>query len=98
MLINALINLEATRWFIDIEHILSTNLQTHLPRAVPVYNVDGTLNKTRYIIDLLVQYEDHSEHALFHVTSISQTTAMLRHMWLMEHNTEIDWHWQSLHD
>jgi len=27
----------------------------------------------------------------FHVTGIGQTTIILRHMWLVEHNPEIDW-------
>jgi len=40
----------------------------------------------------MVQYKEHSEQATFHVTSIGQTTIILGHMWLMEHNPEIDWH------
>src|SRR5882724_2412929 len=39
----------------------------------------------------MVQYKDHSEQATFHITSIGQTTIILGHMWLMEHNPEIDW-------
>ena len=39
----------------------------------------------------MVQYKDHSEWATFHITSISQTMIILGHMWLMEHNPEIDW-------
>src|SRR5882724_10402836 len=40
----------------------------------------------------MVQYKDHSEQATFHITSIGQTTIILGHTWLMEHNPEIDWH------
>jgi len=65
MLINALINLGATGHFIDIDYVQSKNLCTqHLPRAIPVYNVDGTLSEAGYItevIDLMVQYGGHSE-------------------------------------
>jgi len=56
--------------------------------------VDGTLNKTGYmneVINLIVQYGEHSERATFHVTGISQTTIILGHTWLVEHNPEIDW-------
>src|SRR5882724_5351936 len=65
LLINALINSGATGKFIDIDYVRSKNLHTQrLPRAIPVYNVDGTLNDAGYItevVDLLVQYGDHSE-------------------------------------
>src|SRR5882672_12245756 len=45
LLINALIDSGATGRFIDIDYVRSKNLCTqHLPRAIPVYNVDGTLN------------------------------------------------------
>src|SRR5882724_13243652 len=93
MLISALIDSGATGQFIDIDYVWSENLHTqHLPRAIPVYSVDG--NEVGYItevIDLIVQYGDHSERATFHVTGISQTTIILRHMWWVEHNTEINW-------
>src|SRR5882672_8023435 len=69
LLINALINSGATGWFIDVDYVRSKNLHTQcLPRAIPVYNVDGTLSDAGYItkvIDLMVQYGDHSERATF---------------------------------
>src|SRR5882672_6734662 len=65
LLINALINLGATGQFIDVDYVRSKNLCTQcLPRAIPVYNVDGTLNDAGYItevVDLMVHYGDHSE-------------------------------------
>src|SRR5882672_7843543 len=65
LLINALIDSGATGQFIDIDYVRSKNLCTqHLPRAIPVYNVDGTLNDGGYItevINLMVHYGDHSE-------------------------------------
>ena len=71
MLISALIDSGATGQFIDIDYVQLKNLCTqHLPRAFPVYNLDVTLNKVGYItevIDLIVQYGDHSERATFHV-------------------------------
>src|SRR5467141_4950264 len=50
LLINALIDSGATGRFIDIDYVRSKNLRTQsLPRASPVYNVDGTLNDAGYI-------------------------------------------------
>src|SRR5882724_10512104 len=65
LLMNALIDSGATGKFIDINYVRSKNFHTQrLPRAIPVYNVDGTLNDAGYItevVDLIVQYGDHSE-------------------------------------
>src|SRR5882724_11902334 len=69
LLINTLINSGATSKFIDVDYVRSKNLHTKcLPRAICVYNVDGTFNDAGYItkvIDLMVQYRDHSEQATF---------------------------------
>src|SRR5467141_2000507 len=74
LLINALIDSGATGRFIDIDYVRSKNLRTQrLPRAIPVYNVDGTLNDAGYItevVDLMVHHGDHSERATFHVMGI----------------------------
>src|SRR5467141_2360613 len=95
LLINALIDSGATSRFINIDYIRSKNLCTQrLPRAIPVYNVDGTLNDAGYItevVDLMVHHGDHSERATFHVTGIGRTTIILGHTWLVEHNPDIDW-------
>src|SRR5882724_7108119 len=66
----------------------------HLLRVIPVYNVDGTPNEAGHItevIDLIVQYKDHSEQAIFHIMGIGCTMIILGHTWLMEHKPEIDW-------
>src|SRR5882724_533616 len=72
--VKALVNSGATGMFIDIEFIRLKKILTHqLPRAIPVYNVNGTPNEAGHItkvIDLMVQYKDHSEWATFHITSI----------------------------
>src|SRR5467141_3507139 len=95
LLINALIDSGATGQFINVDYVRSKNLNTQrLPRAIPVYNVDGTLNDAGYItevVDLMVHHGDHSERATFHVMGIGRTTIILRHTWLVEHNPNIDW-------
>jgi len=94
MSVEALIDSGATGMFIDIDIIRSKNIRTHrLPRVILVYNIDGTPNEAGHItevVDLIVQYKDHSEWATFHIMGIGQTTIILQHMWLMEHNPEID--------
>jgi len=61
MAMNALIDCGATGQFIDIEYVRSYELHTyHLPRAIPVSNVDGTPNEAGHItkaIDLVIRYK-----------------------------------------
>jgi len=65
MSIKALIDSGAMGLFIDIDNVQSKNLKTQcLPRATPVYNIDGTPNEAGHItevIDLIVRYKDHLE-------------------------------------
>ena len=65
MAMNALIDCSATGQFIDIGYVRSYELRTYrLPRAIPVYNVDGTPNEAGHIttvIDLDICYKDHNE-------------------------------------
>jgi len=65
LLIVTLINSGATGKFIDIDYVQLNNLCTQcLSQAIPIYNIDGTLNEASYItkvVDLIVQYKGHSE-------------------------------------
>src|SRR5882724_1736533 len=65
LLIVTLIDSRATGKFIDIDYVQSNNLHTqHLPWAIPIYNIDRTLNEAGYItevVDLIFQYKGHSE-------------------------------------
>jgi len=74
MSVEALIDSGATGMFIDIEFVRSKNIRTHwLPRAIPVYNVDGTPNEAGHItevVDLIVQYKDHVWNGTFHIMGI----------------------------
>jgi len=54
MSVEALIDSGATGMFIDIEIIRSKNIWTHrLPRAIPVYNIDGTPNEAGHITEVV---------------------------------------------
>ena len=59
------INLGAMGKFNEIDYVQLNNLCTQcLPQAIPIYNVDGTLNEVGYItevMDLRVQYKSHLE-------------------------------------
>src|SRR3979490_1062867 len=58
--IDALLDSGATGMFIDIEFVRAKRLKTrHLPRAIPVYNIDGTPNEAGSIkeeVDLICTY------------------------------------------
>jgi hypothetical protein len=65
-----------------------------LSQPVPVFNVDGTANEASSIlevVELIIRYDRHSEHALFSVTSLRSQNMILGITWLREHNPEIDW-------
>ena len=83
MFVKALVNSGATGMFIDIKFVRLKNIWTHrLPRAILVYNINGTPNKARHItkvIDLIVQYKDHSEWVTWNVTSIGYPRAYMAH-------------------
>src|SRR5882724_1003796 len=95
MSVEALIDSGAASMFINIGFVRSKNIWTHqLPRGIPVYNIDGTPNEAGHItkvVDLIVQYKDHSKQVTFHIMGIGQTTIILGHTWLMGHNPKIDW-------
>src|SRR4051794_6971439 len=63
--IKALLDSGATGLFLDKRFVQENHLNTRkLPRAIPVYNVDGTLNQGGSIqeeVDLIMHFKDHSE-------------------------------------
>ena len=85
----------ATGEFIDCHNAKSNRLHTRkLSKSIPVYNVDGTLNESGSItevVDLILRYWNHSERTLFTVTGLGKQKLILGHSWLRKHNLEIDW-------
>ena len=56
--------------------------------------MDGYLNEAGSItevVDLVLQYKDHSECAVFTVTNLGRQEMILGPTWLWEHNPEVDW-------
>jgi hypothetical protein len=93
--IPSLLDSGATGMFIDASFVKGNGLTTHrLPRAVPVYNIDGTLNEGGSIteeVDLIMRFKEHTERVTFAVTNLGRMTVVVGHSWLQKHNPEINW-------
>jgi predicted aspartyl protease len=91
----ALIDCGATGCFIDIEWAKLNNVPTRpLSKLISVYNVDGTANNTGAITDIadiILRYENHSEHTQLAVTRLGKQSLILGYNWLQNHNLEINW-------
>ncbi|KAF5315388.1 hypothetical protein D9619_007461 [Psilocybe cf. subviscida] len=94
-LVDALLDSGATGLFLDVKFVKYHNLNTRkLPRAIPVYNVDGTLNKGGSIykeVDLVMVFQNHSEKATFAVCDLGDKPAIIGHTWLWLHNPDVNW-------
>ena len=95
MVVSALLDSGATGLFLDKRFVQENHLNTRkLPRAIPVYNVDGTLNQGGSIqeeVDLIMHFKDHSESVSFAVCDLGEKVAIVGHTWLYCHNPEINW-------
>jgi hypothetical protein len=91
----AFIECGATGCFINIEWARSNKIPTcPLTNPIPVYNVNGTANEAGRIVeiaDLVLCYDNHSEHTQFSVTHLGKQSMILGYNWLCNHNLEINW-------
>jgi hypothetical protein len=91
----ALIDCGATGCFIDIEWAKLNNIPPRpLTNPIPVYNVDGSANKAGTITDIadvILCYENHSEHTQLAVTRPGKQSLILGYNWLCNHNPKINW-------
>jgi hypothetical protein len=65
-----------------------------LTNLIPVYNVNGTANNAGAITDIadvILRYEQHSEHTQLAVTRLKKQSLILGYNWLCNHNPEINW-------
>ena len=56
--------------------------------------MDGTLNEAgsvTEIVELVLRYQNHSEHAFFAVTSLGSQKVIMGYSWLQKYNLDIDW-------
>ena len=84
----------ATGDFIDEGFVKWAKIPTwNLSQPIPVYNVDGTLNKAGSITkvaDMIMTYKGHLEWILLTVTQLGKQDTILGMTWLKKHNPEID--------
>ena len=92
--IAALLDSGTTRLFLDTHYVEQHRLTTQpLSHPIPVYNIDGMLNEAGSIcsvVDSVLCYQTHSEHAVFAVTSLGKQDMILGFSWQHDHNPEID--------
>ena len=93
--VSALLDSGAMGLFIDAmyveQHCLTTCPLTH---PIPVYNIDSTRNKAgsiHLVVDLVLHYRTHAEHAVFAVMSLGKQDMILGFTWLCKHKPKIDW-------
>ena len=95
LMTRALLDSGATGLFVNKRFVEENRLNARrLKPAIPVYNVDGTLNEGGSItheIDFIVRFKDHTERATFEVCELGKTNVILGDAWLHKHNPEIDW-------
>jgi hypothetical protein len=81
--------------FIDIKWAKLNNVLTHpLTKPIPVYNVNDTANDAGAITDIadvILRYENHSEHTQLAITCLGKQSLILGYNWLQNHNPEINW-------
>ena len=93
--VNSLLHSGTTGMFIDAGFVRAEKLRTWpLPRAILVYNIDGTPNELGSIkeeVNLICTYGDHTERATFLVTSLGSLYIILGHTWIVKHNPDVNW-------
>ncbi|KAF9800350.1 hypothetical protein IEO21_10375 [Rhodonia placenta] len=90
----------ATTKFINKCFITENRVRTRkLKEPIPLYNIDGTLNKDGSISEvamLQMQIGDHVEKTVFTVMDIGPEDMIVGLDWLRKHNPKIDWETGSL--
>ncbi|CDO72200.1 hypothetical protein BN946_scf184970.g52 [Trametes cinnabarina] len=98
--VQALLDSGCTGSSIDVDFVRRNHIPTRkLPRPIPVYNADNTLNKGGPIseyVEGIVRIGDHSERMTLAVTSLGKSDIFIGYEWLRFHNPEIDWHSQTI--
>src|SRR5271154_5103998 len=92
--IDSLLDCGASGLFIDKQFVELNDITTRkLPRPIPIYNVDGTLNEGGTIkeaVNLIVSHGNHKERATFWVYGLGADQVILGLPWLRLHNPVIN--------
>ena len=98
--VTALLDSGAMGLFIDSDFALAEKLTLRpLTRPAPMYNVDGTPNEggaIHNVVDVILRFRGHSEHAVFAVTNLGKHKIILGYPWLREHNPKVNWQTQEV--
>jgi len=93
--IKALLDCGATSSFIDKNFIYAKGINTqNISYSILVFNMDRFPNKAGQIsevVDIILQYNFHSEWMLLVVSSLGKQNLILSYSWLKNHNPEVDW-------
>jgi hypothetical protein len=90
----------ATNRFMSQRLINNNKIEVEpLAVAVPVYNVDGSLNKgghITHVVRMRLRMQDHAKIFLFAVTDTVKSDIIIGFNWLKQHNPEINWQKQTI--
>jgi len=93
--VEAVLDCGATGSLINRDFVRSKGMNTWtLSHNIPVFNVNGSLNKAGQIsevMDVVLCYKTHSERMLLAVSGLGKQSLILGYDWLKDHNPRIDW-------
>jgi hypothetical protein len=93
--VKALLDCGCTGNCIDSGFVKAKGIKTYkVPRAIPVYNADGTLNSDgpiKEFVTLHMTHGNHQERISLAVTNLGKGDVFIGHEWLKYHNPSIDW-------
>jgi len=85
----------ATRSFINRDFVCLKGMNTWtLSCNIPVFNINGSLNETGQIsevMDIVLHYKTHSERILLAISGLGKQSLILGYDWLKDHNPKVDW-------
>jgi hypothetical protein len=91
----AMIDSSAERIFFNRKYVEKNRLEcVRLQRPIPMFNIDGTLNKDGSIketVSIQVEESGHVENLRCFVTELGDDDMILGLLWLEKHNPDVDW-------
>ena len=91
----ALLDSGCTGTTMDQRFTKEKGLETHkLPRPIPVYNADGSINQAGSITEFAIvelTIDDHKEQIAMGLSQLSTHAIFLGYDWLQKHNPIVDW-------